>query len=605
MKYKEVIKIKNKIQTLFQEKKIKEIDEILQNYTLKEKIELLKLSNISISLQTKNLEFKKLMEILKKNNPDKKEEIQQFQSSNQIYNNVTKEIENEGFSVRGIEKITIKNAILLISHIHFIFSEYCKETTENFASIRETIISYFNHAIHPFLGLQTRRNLQKRSDKISLENKILDFLYSRLEDYSAYEVVIQFLEMYQYGFVDFKQKDKLIQMNFPKNNEMLSRSVAIKDYQTKQDVNNMTLTNEFDELSKLEDCICQDEYVYRQKMKNFFFTENLKIKMGEFSIEEWIRIFIIITKINQEYRDKNHYSILIKSKKQWIDIFKSYHFSTEKAEKILAEMTLKKEDKDIRENPIVRFGDNYTTIPSIICTTDIYETLISIFHNHNNQVNFKGTFFEEQIRKEFQEAGIKNSNCKVNQKECDMCFEFDNCLFICELKNEFQPLTNQQWYRFYKKEEEHKEQLKKIYEFYSENLQYIREKLKKKKDWEPKRIYQMLLYSNYLGKTEVEENRIVSNWKNVINFFIQAPISFNLLKDKKIFIFNHDEERKEKLGIEDFLAYMKMPVSIQWQKERLKECTQYIGITDQYLMEVKGYEYCPLNLEEFLTKGKK
>lgn len=603
MKYKEVCKCKEKIRNSQTQE---EIEEMFKNKSIEEIIELLKLCEVDLDRKSEQKKWGHLLERLEKKEPEK---IKKFRDANKLYHEIKQLIQQEGFMIRKLKKKDSLHAIMLMTHLNFIFLEYCKENTEEYAQIRELIINYFNCVIQNYREVKSNIYLLHRIEQVHMDNELLTDLYRRLEAFSAYQKVWEILEMYQYNFLDFKREDKKVKLEWNQKYNELSRIVAERDFLDKHNVNNMGITNEFDE-NQEKDSLFQDEIVYQEKMKNFFMTDDLKRKMGEnFSIEEWIKIFVILSKINTEYLEKNHYKILVKTEKEWIKIFKTYGFDQEKSKKVLEELTFQKGDKDIREKPMMKYQNLYITIPSFVWTTDIFETLVRLFNHRKYQLNFKGTYFEEMVRERFEKSSVKNCYCKVNQHECDMAFVFDECLFICELKNEFQPLDSQGWYRFYKEEEKHIEQLDDIYNFYKENLHYMRKKLAKEKDWSPKKVYKVLMYANYLGETYVKDNLIISNYANIINFFERAPICMNILKDKTIYVIesynNKDypylKKEKSKLTLEDFIKYMRLPMSIWYQKEQYLERKEYIGIQDNYLIEVQGYEYKAKTLEEFIT----
>lgn len=600
MKYKEVCKWKEKIKNSQTQE---EIEEVLQNKLSQEIVELLKLCEVDFTGKLEQKKFGYLLE------GDESGEIRQFKEKSKLYHEIKQIVQQENFVINQVRKKDSLHAIMLMTHLNFIFLEYCKENTEEYAQIRELIINYFNCVIKNYIQVKSNINLIHRIQQVQMNNELLTDLYHRIEAFSAYQKVLEILEMYQYNLLDFELHEKKIKLIWNQKYNPLSRIIAERDFLDKHNVNNMMITNEFDEEQE-KGCFCQDEMVYREKMKMFFMTDNLKIKMGEyFSIEEWIKIFVILSKVSTQYLEKNHYKILIKTKKDWISIFKTYGFEEEKSEKILEELTFQKEDKDIREKPILRYQNLYIMIPSFVWTTDIYETLVRFFNNKGYQLNFKGTYFEEKVRRQFEKIGIKNCNCKVKQKECDMAFIFDDCLFICELKNEFQPLDSKGWYRFYKNKEQHIEQLEEIYKFYKENIHYIREKLAKEKEWKPKKIYKVLMYANYLGETYVKDDIIISNYNNIINFFERSPICINILKDKNVYVIeNYNQKKypylkkqKSQLVLEDFIKYMTLPMSIWYQKQQFQKSKEYIGIQDKYLIEIQGYRYKGNTLQELIA----
>lgn len=589
MKYKEIIEYRKRIK---ENKDDLKMEEILKEMQGKDIIELLKFSEVDLRKKQNRDQYENMIEPKDKQS---QEEFKKYEISNEIYHNINEILQTESFFVQEIARKDSLGGIILMIHLHFIFSEYCKQNSENNANIRELIINYFNQAIPYFIHGKGNINLVNRAKRVNLNTQLLNNLYKRLESFSAYEKVMELLEMYRYNFVDFEKEDKLVKLKFNKEYSVLSRVIACQDFFCKHNVNNLTLTDDFD---KENNHSYKDEDVYRQKMKNFFWTDDLSIRMGNtFSIDEWIKIFIIVVKENLQYWIKNRYSLLIRTQKEWIQIFQENGFEKEKAKKILMELTFSQEDKDIREKPFIQYKKLYITVPSFIATIDIYEVLIHVFHSKRYPLNFKGSFFEQETREAFKRIGIHNSGCKVKQVECDMAFIFDDCLFICELKNELQLIAPLEWYRFYKKMDEHIEQIEKIYQFFAQNLQYLTPKLNKPANWKPKKIYKMILYSGYLGETRIKDNLIISNVRNVTNFFEKTQLFVHVKRENNIYMLkacNYEKypyfrKKETELTVEDFMNYIKLPLSIWFQKEQFIEDKQYIGILDQYLIEIKGY----------------
>lgn len=121
----------------------------------------------------------------------------------------------------------------------------------------------------------------------------------------------------------------------------------------------------------------------------------------------------------------------------------------------------------------------------------------------------------------------------------------------------------------------------------------------KSNKWKPKKVYKLLLYSNYLGETIVKDNLIISNYRNITNFFEKTELCVDIKRDKKIYVlkgynlkkYPYFNKEKIDLNIEDFIKYIRNPMSIWFQKERYIADKAYIGILDKYLIELNGYTY--------------
>ena len=258
MQYKEIIKINNMLKN---GNNNEELIKILNKKNIQEIIEIIKFCEIDLRGQNKKINNYILNKI-----KDQEIEKENIINSNKIYNEIKQIIKYESLELGKKDALT---ATKIMIHLNFIFLEYCKDNTDEYAKTRELIIDYFNKVIINYINSKININFNNRIKKVNLENQFLNELYDRINKFSAYQKVLEILEMYKVNFLDFKIEGKLIKLQYNEKYNNLSRIVAQKDYLDKQNVNNMLITNEFDE-KNIEDCICQDEFVYREKMKRFF-----------------------------------------------------------------------------------------------------------------------------------------------------------------------------------------------------------------------------------------------------------------------------------------------------------------------------------------------
>ena len=193
MQYKEIIKINNMLKN---ENNNEELIKILNKKNIQEIIEIIKFCEIDLRNQNKKINNYILNKI-----KDQEIEKENIINSNKIYNEIKQIIKYESLELGKKDALT---ATKIMIHLNFIFLEYCKDNTDEYAKTRELIIDYFNQVIINYINSKININFNNRIKKVNLENQLLNELYDRINKFSAYQKVLEILEMYKVNFLDFK-----------------------------------------------------------------------------------------------------------------------------------------------------------------------------------------------------------------------------------------------------------------------------------------------------------------------------------------------------------------------------------------------------------------
>lgn len=235
----------------------------------------------------------------------------------------------------------------------------------------------------------------------------------------------------------------------------------------------------------------------------------------------------------------------------------------------------KEQIDDYREKPLLRYKGCIYLIPYVISSSDVINIILRESQKENRtKIDKRGITYENVTRDKWRKVVGIVENCKGFDKttnthnECDMAFVFDDCLFICELKNEAQAYSYKDWKKFEIRKGENIDQLMRITEYFKNNNK-LKRALNKKPSWEPRKVISLLLYSGACGKPQKLGDGYVANEQDVFCFFKKVPIGqIEIIPQSKMYNYissylpgyDYLENQEHKLTIGDFDAYMKLPM---------------------------------------------
>ncbi len=482
----------------------------------------------------------------------------------------------------------------------FLFFELNKilvDSEEDPQNIIDFINAIFNHNAKNLSRIK-RVIYKAKNIKISKQEQVKICF----QCYKNYKITNLLLQLFEYDFIDFQYKGRknVYVINNPKYN-LKEMTVADLDNGVILQWQEMILQlnykkNLFDMNPKEYLKTIENELINAFSINKFLFQDE---HIKRVPIKYWLKAFLLIFKENWKCLEYEEKILCKKSKREWCELFNDGGIEGKYHHEIFKELSFLKYSygkRDIQNYPFIADENYIYTIPGIICSSDIVRVLISIFEESEDNLQFKGEYYEDSIRNKWTRNGIKSikKKEKISGKEfdCDMAFLFNDDLFICEIKNLSQPNSFHKWHKFYIKLEENLAQLERISNHYSEvrYLEGIIKELSGDKNCIPKKIHSILLYSSYIGNPIKVKETWVASEIDVYNFLTKAPITqLEIVEDNATYYlkylknYEYLKDKSHTLTISDFERYMQCPMAIKFQQNRIKIRKQKISIAGVYL----------------------
>lgn len=244
----------------------------------------------------------------------------------------------------------------------------------------------------------------------------------------------------------------------------------------------------------------------------FFGSDDFSEQVNGVSLGEWIRAYTVLSQEGNRYLDnrKNVMPLsiekwcIVKTREEWIELITKGGINSSKAERIIESFTFGSNSRDLLDCPLLPISNYLIALPSIIAHIDPTGAMLSNFNSKNSDIAFKGDGLERRIKDRLTKSGIKCASLEAiegsDQYQCDVTFNLDDDLYFMECKTFLQPLAAREHYELSGKIESAIKQLNRISDFFSSNLQFVRESLKLNENWEPKNIHKVVLCSSMLGE---------------------------------------------------------------------------------------------------------
>lgn len=399
-------------------------------------------------------------------------------------------------------------------------------------------------------------------------------------------------EKWKFGYISLNMKDskviieikdtKAIEqsdlMDFRFDSEHLSTQFGTLDKHFKCDIEEKKLVP--------EGYLDEGEFIDKEYCKTYLQVNNFDTEINQIPLNQWIRAYAVIRILSKNFIKRNK----TKNKSDlssWI-IVTNYEFLEKKFEnhgidkkyiyEILNSLKFTKDSRDILSSPIIEVGDNLMIIPSI-CKCMIGATsILKLASLKNWNISFKGENFECFVKKILNDAKINNCSLKEygtngEEYQCDALFNLDRDLYFIECKNILQPFGYYSKTRLLSYQEDFKQQIKRISDFYRNNLNYVKDGLGLPQEWKPRHIYNIILYSCKLGKSYKENFNIITD----INIFksIMLKEYASLKQNGKPIMLMSDKSLnyiyQGRLTTNKFIKGIENPYKIKFQKINLIE----------------------------------
>lgn len=176
---------------------------------------------------------------------------------------------------------------------------------------------------------------------------------------------------------------------------------------------------------------------FREKLKEFFYSEDLTEEYLDIKLERWVSIYTYFYKL--ALNEKNILKIDIEKLKN--DLLRN-KFSVAEIKAIFNHLVFGKSKNDLFSSFLIEYNNSILLLPSIIKMIEPLKSLMVLFTN-NNEISKKGSKYEENIHKlllKYNLSTIKNVKTSSNGEsyELDILLYIDNTLFVIECKTQFQ-----------------------------------------------------------------------------------------------------------------------------------------------------------------------
>lgn len=176
---------------------------------------------------------------------------------------------------------------------------------------------------------------------------------------------------------------------------------------------------------------------FREKLKEFFYSEDLTEEYLDIKLQRWVSIYTYFYKL--AINEKNVLKIEIEKLKN--DLLQN-KFSEAEIEVIFKHLVFGQSKNDLFSSFLIEYNNFILLLPSLIKMIEPLKSVMVLFTN-NNEISKKGSKYEENIHNlllRYNLSAIKNVKTSSNGEsyELDILLYIDDTLFVIECKTQFQ-----------------------------------------------------------------------------------------------------------------------------------------------------------------------
>lgn len=176
---------------------------------------------------------------------------------------------------------------------------------------------------------------------------------------------------------------------------------------------------------------------FREKLKEFFYSDDLTEEYLGIKLERWVSIYAYF--YNLAVNIKNVQKIEIEELKN--DLLRN-KFSKAEIKVIFKHLVFGQSKNDLFSSFLIEYNNFILLLPSLIKMIEPLKSIMVLFTN-NNEIAKKGSKYEENIHKlllTYNLSAIKNVKTSSNGEsyELDILLYIDDTLFVIECKTQFQ-----------------------------------------------------------------------------------------------------------------------------------------------------------------------
>lgn len=176
---------------------------------------------------------------------------------------------------------------------------------------------------------------------------------------------------------------------------------------------------------------------FREKLKEFFYSEDLTEEYLDIKLERWVSIYTYFYKL--AINEKNVLKIEIEKLKN--DLLQN-KFSEAEIKVIFKHLVFGQSKNDLFSSFLIEYNNFILLLPSLIKMIEPLKSVMVLFTN-NDEISKKGSKYEENIHNlllRYNLSAIKNVKTSSNGEsyELDILLYIDDTLFVIECKTQFQ-----------------------------------------------------------------------------------------------------------------------------------------------------------------------
>lgn len=441
------------------------------------------------------------------------------------------------------------------------------------------ILNYFIYKKCQFKG--AKKNISPKNIDLSTEHVFFSGVHkflSEILDYWKYSNVE--VNKNNKGIISFKINDEEFEYNNLISNERFHN--LREDWQISAKNKIIYDQENYDENFKVMQSNLNQSFT-----KLYFGASSLEMKIEGIELKKWVYAYELLVEESKVFLNRSQNlnvlnlekTCIVKSKYKWAKFFCMNGFSKKEAEIIIKIFTFTRGNLDLLDAPFVEIDDSLVVIPSLTSQCAISQALASNFNNQKINLSFRGPEFENKIIHELRKTGLKTGSLykkiNVDEYECDIAFILNDDLYLIECKAHIQPFTIRQHADHLKKLYDATSQLNRISNFFSNNINFVKEQLNLSSNFQPQNVYRILLTTSMVGSPLLINGVYITDETAFITFLSRSSPSLNY-RDSNVQMKVSSQKFKEYEGeitSQKMINFLASPAAIQIARDFFKEQT--------------------------------
>lgn len=284
---------------------------------------------------------------------------------------------------------------------------------------------------------------------------------------------------------------------------------------------------------------------YFSEMENMS-PEDLYIEYGGVNIYAWIHAYGMLVAIAKQEMDQRFNRttpgtlqlkdwVIYHTRDEWILFFVEGGLSYVTAALVTDYFTFDDKALDINDCPLLPCKDGLCMLPSIVSMSCVTRSLLSLFSAKNISIGDKGKTHEREFIQRVRASRICAAQLSVRKNyDCDCAMVIQDHLFFVELKSNGHPVHFNRYYQTLvningdtvglKTKSSWIKQVTRYANYYSTQLELVRDALGLPAGWKPKGFHKMIVTTSVFGGIYHREGCFVVD-KTAFYSFIDRMVS--------------------------------------------------------------------------------